>query len=121
MNFNVPVNIINEDSSVGKKEGGILTILVNDIEVNCLPRNLPEAIEVDVANLAIGDSIHLSDVTLPTEVTLVTHDEADLNRTIATMQPPTVIETADDAEASTEEEATEAEVVPADAEETTEE
>lgn len=120
MNFNVPVNIINEDSSVGKKEGGILTILVNDIEVNCLPRNLPEAIEVDVANLAIGDSIHLSDVTLPNEVTLVTHDEADLNRTIATMQPPAVIETADDAEASTEE-TTEAEVAPADAEETTEE
>ena len=107
MNFNVPVHIINEDSSVGKK-------------VNCLPRNLPEAIEVDVANLAIGDSVHLSDVTLPNEVTLVTHDEADLNRTIATMQPPAVIETADDAEASTEE-TTEAEVAPADAEETTEE
>ena len=50
----------------------------------------------------------------------MTHDEADLNRTIATMQPPAVIETADDAEASTEE-TTEAEVAPADAEETTEE
>lgn len=118
MNFNVPVNIINEDSSVGKKEGGILTILVNDIEVNCLPRNLPEAIEVDVANLAIGDSIHLSDVTLPNEVTLVTHDEADLNRTIATMQAPAVAESTEE---TAEEAAAPAEEAVAPAEEATEE
>ncbi|OAV00353.1 MULTISPECIES: 50S ribosomal protein L25/general stress protein Ctc [Moraxella] len=118
MNFNVPVNIINEDSSVGKKEGGILTILVNDIEVNCLPRNLPEAIEVDVANLAIGDSIHLSDVTLPNEVTLVTHDEADLNRTIATMQAPAVAESTEE---TAEEAAAPAEEAAAPAEEATEE
>ena len=95
MNFHVPVHVINEETSVGKKAGGILTTLVNDIEVNCLPRNLPEAIEIDVAKLEIGESIHLSDVKLPAELTLVTHDEADLNRTIVTMQAPTVAETAE--------------------------
>ena len=95
MNFHVPVHVVNEDTSVGKKAGGILTTLVNDIEVNCLPRNLPEAIEIDVAKLEIGESIHLSDVKLPAELTLVTHDEADLNRTIVTMQAPTVAETAE--------------------------
>lgn len=95
MNFHVPVHVVNEDTSVGKKAGGILTTLVNDIEVSCLPRNLPEAIEIDVAKLEIGESIHLSDVKLPAELTLVTHDEADLNRTIVTMQAPTVAETAE--------------------------
>lgn len=95
MNFHVPVHVINEEISVGKKAGGILTTLVNDIEVSCLPRNLPEAIEIDVAKLKIGESIHLSDVKLPAELTLVTHDEADLNRTIVTMQAPTVAETAE--------------------------
>ncbi|OOS05308.1 LSU ribosomal protein L25P [Moraxella cuniculi DSM 21768] len=90
MNFNVPVQIINEETSVGKKAGGVLTTLVTDIEINCLPRNLPESIEVDVANLAIGDSINLGDIKLPKEVTLVTADSEDLNRTIATMQAPTV-------------------------------
>ncbi|MDH2273723.1 50S ribosomal protein L25/general stress protein Ctc [Moraxella porci] len=108
MNFHVPVHVVNEDTSAGKKAGGILTTLVNDIEVNCLPRNLPEAIEIDVAKLEIGESIHLSDVKLPAELTLVTHDEADLNRTIVTMQAPTVAETAEeDAEAASEEAASE--------------
>ncbi|PNP97716.1 50S ribosomal protein L25/general stress protein Ctc [Moraxella sp. RCAD0137] len=99
MNFHVPVHVINEETSVGKKAGGILTTLVNDIEVSCLPRNLPEAIEIDVAKLAIGESIHLSDVKLPAELTLVTHDEADLNRTIVTMQAPAVTEPAEEEEA----------------------
>ncbi|OOS24496.1 50S ribosomal protein L25/general stress protein Ctc [Moraxella porci DSM 25326] len=108
MNFHVPVHVVNEDTSAGKKAGGILTTLVNDIEVNCLPRNLPEAIEIDVAKLEIGESIHLSDVKLPAELTLVTHDEADLNRTIVTMQAPTVAETTEeDAEAASEEAASE--------------
>ncbi|WP_114800553.1 50S ribosomal protein L25/general stress protein Ctc [Moraxella canis] len=106
MNFNVPVHVVNEETSAGKKAGGILTTLVNDIEINCLPRNLPEAIEIDVAHLEIGESIHLSDVKLPSEVTLVMHDEADLNRTIVTMQAPAVVETADETPA---EEASEAE------------
>ena len=52
------------------------TILVNDIQ-QIAYHQPTEAVEVDAANLAIGDSIHLSDVTLPNEVTLVTHDEAD--------------------------------------------
>lgn len=125
MNFNVPVNVINEEESAGKKDGGILTTLVTDIEINCLPRNLPESIEIDASGLAIGDSIQLGDVKLPAELTLVTHDDADLARTIVTMQPPTVVEIEEEEDAATDDtEATDAEateVAEADEEATSEE
>lgn len=90
MNFHVPVHVVNESVSVGKKAGGVLSTLVNDIEVSCLPRNLPEAIEVDVTDLAVGSSIHLGELKLPADVSLVLHDSEDSNRVIVTMQAPTV-------------------------------
>ncbi|OOR90836.1 50S ribosomal protein L25/general stress protein Ctc [Moraxella caviae] len=101
MNFHVPVHLVNVEKSAGKKAGGILSTLVNDIEVSCMPRHLPEAIEVDVSALEIGESIHLKDVKLPSDVTLVIHEESDAERVIATMQAPSVEPAAE--EAATEE------------------
>ena len=80
---NVPIHFLNEETCVGVKVGGgnILKSLT-EIEISCLPKDLPEYIEVDMLNLDIGDSIHLSDVKLPAGVTSValTHgEESDLN------------------------------------------
>jgi large subunit ribosomal protein L25 len=68
----VPVHFVNEDISVGvKTQGGIPEHLVSDVEVTCLPKDLPEYIAVDVAGVELDQILHLSDLKLPEGVTLV--------------------------------------------------
>lgn len=106
MNFSVPVRVTNEEESAGKKTGGVLTQLVNDIQVTCLPRNLPEFIEIDVAKLEVGDNIRLGDVTLPQGLSLVLQDDSELENAIVSMQAPTVEEVKESTEEADAEEAT---------------
>ncbi|WP_435933109.1 50S ribosomal protein L25/general stress protein Ctc [Moraxella bovoculi] len=106
MNFSVPVRVINEEQSAGKKTGGVLTQLVNDIQVTCLPRNLPEFIEIDVAKLEVGDNIRLGDVELPQGLSLVLQDDSELENAIVSMQAPTVEEVKESTEEADAEEAT---------------
>lgn len=106
MNFSVPVRVINEEESAGKKTGGVLTQLVNDIQVTCLPRNLPEFIEIDVAKLEVGDNIRLGDVALPQGLSLVLQDDSELENAIVSMQAPTVEEVKESTEEADSEEAT---------------
>ena len=69
--FNVPLHFLGQDvSPAGKTAGVIVTHELNEIEVMCLPRNLPEFVEVDLSALDIGDIIHMSELTLPEGVTL---------------------------------------------------
>jgi large subunit ribosomal protein L25 len=68
---NVPLHFINEDSSIGGKKGGISTHSMVDVEVSCLPAALPEYIEVDLAKLDIGETLHLTDLVLPKGVEIV--------------------------------------------------
>ncbi|RMH42343.1 MAG: 50S ribosomal protein L25/general stress protein Ctc [Gammaproteobacteria bacterium] len=64
--MHVPVHFINEDKCHGvKNEGGLLVHNVNELEVLCEPKNLPEYIEVDVADLKAGETIHLSEIEAP--------------------------------------------------------
>ena len=65
LHTSVPLHFINEDVCVGFKEGGIISHQINELEVSCLPKDLPEYIEVDVAALDIGSSLHISEITLP--------------------------------------------------------
>lgn len=58
----VPVHFLNEDKCVGVKAGGVVTHVLVDVEVSCLPADLPEFIEVDLADVEIGQSVHLSDI-----------------------------------------------------------
>lgn len=67
----VPLHFINEATSVGGKKGGIATHSMVDVEVTCLPSALPEYIEVDLAKLDIGETLHLSDLVLPAGVEIV--------------------------------------------------
>ena len=66
MHLHVPIHFVNEDRCVGVKlGGGRLTHNLIEVEVRCLPKDLPEAIDVDVEALDVGDSLHLSDLKLP--------------------------------------------------------
>lgn len=66
----VPLHFLGEDIAPGIKAGGIASHNLTDIEVSCLPKDLPEFIEIDVSALEMGDSLHLSDITLPKGVVL---------------------------------------------------
>lgn len=67
----VPLHFINEAVSLGVKQGGVVTRSLIEVEVSCLPANLPEFIEVDLASLDVGQTLHLSDLKLPAGVELV--------------------------------------------------
>ncbi len=69
---NVPLHFIGEDVAPGVKVGGgIVTHAVTEVEITCLPKDLPEYIEVDLSKLELGESLHLSDLQLPPGVELV--------------------------------------------------
>ena len=83
---NVNVHLIGVPTGV-KDGGGILEHILRDVEVRCLPTAIPPSIDVDVAHLAIGDSVHVRDLVVQ-DVTILT----DADATIATVVPPTVME-----------------------------
>jgi len=100
----VPLHFVNEDKAIGvKQEGGIINHMINELEISCLPKNLPEYIEVFMAELKVGDSIHIADLALPEGVTSVdlSHGEEN-NHVVATCVMPKVetIEEAADEEAA---------------------
>lgn len=65
----VPLHYLNQDSCVGvKAEGGAISIIANDVEISCLPKDLPEFLTVDFAAVHIGTTLHLSDIALPAGV-----------------------------------------------------
>jgi large subunit ribosomal protein L25 len=67
----VPLHFVNEDKSpAGKSAEVVVTHELNEVEVSCLPKDLPEHIEVDLANLSVGDIVHLSQLQLPEGVTI---------------------------------------------------
>lgn len=68
----VPLHFKGQDVAPGVKTGGgIFEHLLNEVELECLPKDLPEFIEVDVSSMNVNDSIHLSQLKVPTGVTLV--------------------------------------------------
>jgi large subunit ribosomal protein L25 len=86
--LNVPIHFLNEASAKGVKEqGGVVNHLVTDVEVRCLPRYLPEYLEVDVTNLELNQIYHLSDIKLPEGVSLValSHDD---DQPLVSITPP---------------------------------
>lgn len=65
LRVHVPLHFINQETSVGVKKGGVVTHALVEVEVDCLPQNLPDYIEVDLAALDLGESVHLSDLKVP--------------------------------------------------------
>lgn len=74
----VPLHFINQEIAPGvKTQGGMVQHVFTELDVTCLPKDLPSFIEVDLKDLAIGQSVHLSQVTLPPGVEVVHHAEGD--------------------------------------------
>ncbi|WP_374339131.1 50S ribosomal protein L25/general stress protein Ctc [Methyloversatilis sp.] len=70
----VPFHFVNAEAAPGVKlQGGIVSHVMNELDVQCLPSQLPEFIEVDLSGLSVGQSIHVSQVTLPAGVDALTH------------------------------------------------
>ena len=68
----VPLHFINQETSVGvKQQGGEVSHSAVEVEVSCLPKDLPEFINVDMANVEVGQILHMSDLVLPAGVELV--------------------------------------------------
>lgn len=68
----VPLHFLNEETAVGVKQGGgEISHVISEVEVSCLPKDLPEFIEVDLAKVEVGQIVHLSDLKLPKGVELV--------------------------------------------------
>ena len=68
---NVPLHFINEATAPGVREGGLVTHSITEAEVACLPKDLPEYIEVDLGNLELNAIFHLTEIVLPSGVELV--------------------------------------------------
>ena len=72
INVHVPLHFLNEETCHGvKMEGGVISHNIVEIEISCLPKDLPEFIEVDTADLKLNEALHLSDVNVPEGVTIV--------------------------------------------------
>lgn len=82
----VPVHF--HGKAAGEELGGVVDHTLHEIECECLPRSIPDAIEVDVTNLGVGDSLHVSDLVPPKGVAFLT----DVETTVATVNMPTAEE-----------------------------
>ncbi|MCD6155448.1 MAG: 50S ribosomal protein L25/general stress protein Ctc [Candidatus Atribacteria bacterium] len=94
--ISLSIPVVLKGEAKGVKEGGILEFVTQELEVECLPDAIPEAIEVDISNLEIGDSIHVGGIQPPEGVTITESAE----EVVVSVIPP---------EVSAEEEATEEE------------
>jgi large subunit ribosomal protein L25 len=87
IHMKVPLHFLNAEIAPGVKlGGGIISHVLNELEVSCLPADLPEFIEVDLANLDLGHSVHVSDIKLPKGVEMAGHHHA--GDAVATVQIP---------------------------------
>jgi len=84
----VGVPVVAVGKSEGVEMGGLLQIVRHELEVLCLPMQIPEAIELDITDLRIGDSIHVEDVELEGDVEII----ADVNFTVLTVVSPRIEE-----------------------------
>jgi large subunit ribosomal protein L25 len=104
VNVNVPVHFINEEKSPVIKRGGVLNIVRHEVEFHCPANAIPEFITVDLTGSDIGDSIHISSVTLPTGVKPVISDRDFTIATIAGSSAMKSDESAEGADAAETEE-----------------
>lgn len=78
MHMKVPLHFVGDDVSPAVKLGGcMISHVINEIDVQCLPKDLPEFVEVDLSAVESGASVHLSQIKLPAGVELAQHGEGD--------------------------------------------
>jgi len=82
----VKVPVITTGKSAGVEMGGTLQLIRRELDVHCLPNEIPEAIELDITHLGIGDSIHVEDISLAEDIEI----PAEVNFTVLTISSPKV-------------------------------
>jgi large subunit ribosomal protein L25 len=87
--IDIPVKLVGESPGV-KNDGGVLTLVTHEVTVECLPKNIPTVIEVDISSLGLSESVHASDLKLPAGVTLAD----DPHETIVSVIIPRSVEEA---------------------------
>lgn len=88
MHVHIPFHFLNEETAPGVKEGGKVNHVQIEMEVSCLPKDIPEYIEVDMGALEMDQSVHLSDIALPKGVECVALSHgADHDSAIAAIHP----------------------------------
>ncbi len=85
----MPLHFTNEEQSPGVREGGLVTHNITEVEIACLPKDLPEYLEVDLSGLVLDGIVHLTDIKLPAGVAIVelTHGEGH-DQPIASIHMP---------------------------------
>jgi len=101
--INVPV--VTTGKSIGVESGGVVQIVRRDLEVFCMPTEIPEAIEIDISELNMGQSVHVQEIPLEDNIEIA----ADVNFTVVTILSPKVDIALDEEEAAAEEAAAAAE------------
>lgn len=92
------VSVVLKGSPIGTREGGVLDQVLHEIEIECLPKDLPDSIEADVSHLEINQVLHLSDMKFPETIKVL----EDMSRTVASVKgvKAEVVETAEEEEAA---------------------
>ena len=104
MTVEVPFNFIGDAIGV-KQEGGILDTVITQMQLNCLPENIPDSIDIDVSNMKVGDNLHVNEIVLPEGVSLTAESE----ELVVSVLPPQVSGTTEgEGEATGEDESGEA-------------
>ncbi len=92
--INVMIPVVTTGKSKGVEDGGVLQVVRRELEVLCLPGDIPEAIEIDITNLDIGDSVHMDEIPLGDHIEML----SDANFTVVTIVSQKVEEGAAEAE-----------------------
>lgn len=88
IHMRVPLHFVGEAKAPGLKDGGVLVKPISHLDISCLPLELPEFIEVDISEMSIGDSIHMSAIKLPHGVTLAHAIDEDHDQSVVSIQEP---------------------------------
>lgn len=93
MTVEVPFNFVGDAIGVAQ-EGGILDTVITQMQLNCLPENIPDSIDIDVTNLNVGDSLHVNQIVFPKGVELTAESE----ELVVSVLPPQVTATTEEQE-----------------------
>jgi len=102
MHIHVPLHFNGEETAPGVKAGGLVNHIINEVEIECLPKDIPEFIEVDIAALEMGESVHLTEITMPKGVTLtaLSHGDENHDTAIVSIHQPKVVKEETEEEAA---------------------
>ncbi len=114
INLMIPVEFENEEEAPGLRKGGVLTVVRNEIELKVRANDIPDHIAVDLTDLEIGDTVKISDITLPAGTSTIITDRDFM---IANISAPSVLLTKEEEEAAEAAEAEEAALLEAELEE----